>query len=82
MALSTAKRFVAEGARVYVTGRRQSELDKAVREIGGDVTAVQGDIASNDDLDRLYGVIREGAASSVSLRRRPSDADRGWSVGG
>ena len=52
--LATAKRFVAEGAFVFITGRRQSELDKAVAEIGKNVTAVRGDISNLDDLDRLY----------------------------
>jgi NAD(P)-dependent dehydrogenase (short-subunit alcohol dehydrogenase family) len=52
--LATAKRFVKEGAYVFITGRRQAELDKAVAEIGSNVTAVQGDVANLDDLDRLY----------------------------
>jgi NAD(P)-dependent dehydrogenase (short-subunit alcohol dehydrogenase family) len=43
--LATAKRFVEEGAFVYITGRRQAELDKAVSLIGGSVTAVQGDVS-------------------------------------
>lgn len=56
--LATAKRFVAEGAYVFITGRRQSELDKAVAEIGKNVTAVQGDISNLDDLDRLYATVK------------------------
>ena len=52
--LATAKRFVNEGAYVFITGRRQAELDKAVAEIGDNVTAVQGDVSNLDDLDRLY----------------------------
>jgi NAD(P)-dependent dehydrogenase (short-subunit alcohol dehydrogenase family) len=52
--LATAKRFVKEGAYVFITGRRQGELDKAVAEIGSNVTAVQGDVSNLDDLDRLY----------------------------
>ncbi len=55
--LETAKRFVAEGAHVFITGRRQSELDKAKAEIGRNVTTVQGDIANLDDLDRLYATV-------------------------
>ena len=55
--LATAKRFVAEGAFVFITGRRQAELDKAVAEVGGNVTAITGDIANLDDLDRIYKVI-------------------------
>ncbi|MBC3940109.1 SDR family NAD(P)-dependent oxidoreductase [Sphingomonas albertensis] len=57
--LATAKRFVAEGAHVFITGRRQAELDKAVDEIGGAVTGIRSDVASLDDLDRLFDVVRE-----------------------
>jgi NAD(P)-dependent dehydrogenase (short-subunit alcohol dehydrogenase family) len=56
--LATAKRFAREGAHVFITGRRQSELDKAKVEIGGNVTAVQGDVASLADLDRLYAAVK------------------------
>lgn len=56
--LATAKRFVAEGAYVYITGRRQSSLDEAVREIGRNVTGVQGDVARLEDLDRLFEQIK------------------------
>ena len=59
MGLATAKRFVAEGAHVVITGRRQKELDAAVKEIGRNVTAVQGDVANLADLDRLYAVVKE-----------------------
>jgi len=52
--LATAKRFVREGAHVYVTGRRQPELERASREIGSNVTAVRGDVSSLEDLDALY----------------------------
>jgi NAD(P)-dependent dehydrogenase (short-subunit alcohol dehydrogenase family) len=52
--LATAKRFVEEGAYVFITGRRQAQLDKAVAEIGNNVTAVQGDVSNLDNLDRLY----------------------------
>ena len=55
--LATARRFVEEGAYVYITGRRQSELDKAVKLIGRDVAAVQGDVQSLDDLDRIYAKV-------------------------
>jgi NAD(P)-dependent dehydrogenase (short-subunit alcohol dehydrogenase family) len=57
--LATAKRFVAEGAHVFITGRRQAELDKAVDEIGEGVTGIRSDIASLDDLDRLFGIVHE-----------------------
>jgi NAD(P)-dependent dehydrogenase (short-subunit alcohol dehydrogenase family) len=56
--LATAKEFVAEGAYVFITGRRQSELDRAVAEIGGSVTAVQGDVANLADLDSLFAIIK------------------------
>ncbi|WP_070157020.1 SDR family NAD(P)-dependent oxidoreductase [Sphingobium phenoxybenzoativorans] len=58
--LATARRFVAEGAHVYITGRRQAELDAAVGEIGPGVTAVQGDVTSFADLDRLIEAVRAG----------------------
>jgi NAD(P)-dependent dehydrogenase (short-subunit alcohol dehydrogenase family) len=52
--LAAAKLFVAEGAYVFITGRRQKELDEAVRAIGGNVTGIHGDVTNLDDLDRLY----------------------------
>ena len=55
--LATAKRFVEEGAYVFITGRRTAELEKAAKEIGSNVTTVQGDIARLEDLDHLYKVI-------------------------
>lgn len=57
--LATAQRFVAEGAFVFITGRRQSELDRAVKQIGGNVAAVQGDISNLADLDRLYASVKQ-----------------------
>lgn len=59
--LASAKRFAREGARVFMTGRRQAELDKAVAQVGGGAYGVQGDVANLDDLDRLYGIVREQA---------------------
>jgi NAD(P)-dependent dehydrogenase (short-subunit alcohol dehydrogenase family) len=56
--LATAKRFVAEGAYVYITGRRQAALDAAVKTIGRNVTGVQSDVAKLADLDRLYDVVQ------------------------
>jgi NAD(P)-dependent dehydrogenase (short-subunit alcohol dehydrogenase family) len=56
--LATAKLFVEEGAYVFITGRRQSELDKAKTEIGRNITAVQGDVAKLEDLDRLFAQIK------------------------
>jgi NAD(P)-dependent dehydrogenase (short-subunit alcohol dehydrogenase family) len=55
--LATAKLFVQEGAYVFITGRRQEELDQAVKAIGRNVTGVQGDVANLSDLDRLYDII-------------------------
>ncbi|MBB3558837.1 NAD(P)-dependent dehydrogenase (short-subunit alcohol dehydrogenase family) [Rhizobium sp. BK512] len=59
--LGAAKRFVDEGAKVFITGRRQSELDKAVAEIGGDVTAIRADAASLADIDRVYEIVTQKA---------------------
>jgi NAD(P)-dependent dehydrogenase (short-subunit alcohol dehydrogenase family) len=58
MGLATAKRFVAEGAHVFIMGRRQRELDAAIKDIGSHVTGVQGDIAKLADLDRLYEIVK------------------------
>jgi NAD(P)-dependent dehydrogenase (short-subunit alcohol dehydrogenase family) len=57
--LATAAAFAAEGASVYVTGRRQAALDEAVKQIGGDVTGVQGDMGKLADIDRLYDVVQQ-----------------------
>jgi NAD(P)-dependent dehydrogenase (short-subunit alcohol dehydrogenase family) len=57
--LATAKRFVNEGAYVFITGRRKPELDAAVKEIGRNVTGVRGDVSNLGDLDRLFGQIRQ-----------------------
>ena len=59
--LAIAKRFAAEGARVFMTGRRQEALDKAVAEVGGDARGIQGDVSNLADLDRLYATIKEEA---------------------
>ena len=57
--LATAKRFVAEGAQVVITGRRQKELDAAAKEIGGGTIGIQGDVSNLGDLDRLFETIRK-----------------------
>lgn len=57
--LASAKRFVAEGAHVFITGRRQAELDGAVATIGGKVTGIRSDISSLDHLDRLFNIVKE-----------------------
>jgi len=59
--LATAKRFVKEGAQVFITGRRAPDLEKAVKEIGGNVTAFQGDVSVLSDLDRLYDLVKKTA---------------------
>jgi NAD(P)-dependent dehydrogenase (short-subunit alcohol dehydrogenase family) len=56
--LATAKQFVNEGAYVFITGRREPELAAAVKEIGRDVTGVQGDVSNLGDLDRLFAQIK------------------------
>jgi NAD(P)-dependent dehydrogenase (short-subunit alcohol dehydrogenase family) len=57
--LATAKLFVAEGAHVYVTGRRQVKVDEAVKTIGKSITGVQGDVGKMVDLDRLFKQIEQ-----------------------
>lgn len=57
--LATAQRFVAEGAYVFITGRRHAELDDAVKTIGSNVTGVQGDAASLSDIDDLFDRIKQ-----------------------
>jgi NAD(P)-dependent dehydrogenase (short-subunit alcohol dehydrogenase family) len=56
--LATARLFVAEGAHVFITGRRQAELEEAVRQIGKHVTGVQGDVSNLADLDRLFATVK------------------------
>jgi NAD(P)-dependent dehydrogenase (short-subunit alcohol dehydrogenase family) len=56
--LATAKQFVNEGAYVFITGRREQELAAAVKEIGRNVTGVQGDVSNLGDLDRLFAQIK------------------------
>jgi NAD(P)-dependent dehydrogenase (short-subunit alcohol dehydrogenase family) len=57
--LATAWRFVAEGAHVFITGRRQAELDEALKHIGKNVTAVRGDVSNLADLDRLFATVKQ-----------------------
>ena len=56
--LATAKQFVGEGAHVFITGRREQELSAAAKDIGSNVTTVQGDVSKLDDLDRLFARIK------------------------
>ncbi|MHA3700816.1 SDR family NAD(P)-dependent oxidoreductase [Jatrophihabitans sp. YIM 134969] len=55
--LATARRFVAEGAHVFITGRRQEPLDAAVATLGSSATGIRGDVADQDDLDRVFAAI-------------------------
>jgi NAD(P)-dependent dehydrogenase (short-subunit alcohol dehydrogenase family) len=63
--LATAQRFVAEGAYVFITGRRQSELDAAVKQIGenNNISGIHGDVSNMADLDRLYDVVEKQKGS-------------------
>src|SRR5260370_7233311 len=69
--LATARRFVSEGAYVYITGRRQRELDAAVRQIEKNVTAVQGDVSQLADLDRLYATVKQQHRPTATLLPNP-----------
>ena len=67
--LASAKLFAQEGAEIFVTGRRQVELDAAVQTIGSRATGVRGDISDLADIDALYEVVRErGRPVRQSLR--------------
>ena len=59
ISLATARQFVREGAYVFITGRRKAELDAAAKEIGRNVTGVQGDVSNLADLDRLFDQIKQ-----------------------
>jgi len=73
-------RFVAEGAYVFITGRRQTELDAAVNEIGKNVTGIQGDVSNLADLDRLYATIEQKQVTWMVFANagvgQPSRSDR------
>ncbi|GGJ48192.1 hypothetical protein GCM10010121_069160 [Streptomyces brasiliensis] len=74
MALAGAKLFVEEGAHVFISGRRKEALDEAVKLIGRNVTGVQGDSASLDDLDRLFDTVKQekgGCVLRSGVRVRP-----------
>jgi len=57
--LAAAQLFASEGAKVFITGRRQNELDAAVKQIGKNATGVQGDVSNLEDLDRLYAQVKQ-----------------------
>ena len=59
LGLATAQRLVQEGAYGFITGRRQNELDKAVKQIGKNVIGVQSDVSNLADLDRLYETVKQ-----------------------
>ncbi len=73
--LASAKRFAQEGARMFMTGRRQAELDRAVAEVGGTARGVPGDVANPADLDRLYEVVRAEAGRIDVLLANAGVAD-------
>ena len=70
--LAAAKLFVKEGVDVFITGRRQKELDEAVEAIGGNVSGVQGDISKLADLDRLYETVSKVKGGSTSFSPTPA----------
>ena len=71
--LATAKRFVDEGAYVFISGRRQGEVDKAVNQIGRDAIGVQGDVTNLEDLDRLYSTVKRAKKPrSISSSQTPA----------
>ena len=77
---ATAKRFVKEGAYVFITGRREPETAAAVEEIGRDVTGVQGDVSNLGDLDRLFAQIKreKGRLAIVGAARHPGQRHQPW----
>jgi len=70
--LATAKQFVIEGAYVFITGRRDPELDAAVEEIGRNVTGVRGDVSNLGDLDHLFAQIKRENGPISRPRDEPS----------
>jgi NAD(P)-dependent dehydrogenase (short-subunit alcohol dehydrogenase family) len=78
--LATAQKFVAEGAYVFITGRRQAELDKAVKLIGKNVTAVQSDAAKLEDLDKLYETVAREKGKFDILVANAGIADQALTV--
>ena len=79
LGLATAKRFVAEGAQVFVTGRRQDAVDAAVKEIGGTITGVQGDVANWPTLTgSMTSFAKKRAASTSCLPMREGEPSCPW----
>jgi NAD(P)-dependent dehydrogenase (short-subunit alcohol dehydrogenase family) len=69
--LATAKQFVNEGAYVFITGRGEPELARAVKEIGRNVTGVQGDVSNLTDLDRLFAQVKREKGKLDLCSRMP-----------
>jgi NAD(P)-dependent dehydrogenase (short-subunit alcohol dehydrogenase family) len=65
--LATAHRFVQEGAYVFIVGRRQSELDAAVKQIGKNIFGIQCDVSNLKDLDRLYDTVKSCVNTRIHL---------------
>jgi NAD(P)-dependent dehydrogenase (short-subunit alcohol dehydrogenase family) len=82
LALATAKLFVEEGAYVFITGRRQTHLDAAVKEIGRNVTGVQGDAGDLADLDRLFDTVKSQKGSIDILYASAGVGDLNIPIGG
>ena len=77
--LATAKRFVSEGAYVFVTGRREAELAAAIKEVGHNVTAIRGDVSNLGDLDQLSRRSGSRKPLSTSCSRTPEPRNmRPW----
>lgn len=70
--LAIARRFAAEGATVFIAGRRQEAIDAATAEIDGDVTGVRADAADAADLEALYAAVRERAGRTTSSSPTPA----------
>ena len=81
MALATAKLLVEEGAYVFITGRRQEQLDVAVKEIGRNVTGVRADSANLDDLDHLYEIVKAKKGNIDILYASSGVGDFGVPIG-
>ena len=79
LGLATAKRFVAEGAFVFITGRRQAELDGAVKELGENAVGVRGDISKLPDLDHLFFYNHQNWSSTIgpSVKKPPKATNTG-----
>lgn len=81
IALATAKEFVNQGAEIFVTGRRDSEVAVAMKEIGRNVTGVQVDLSNLDDLDRLVAQIKREKDKLDIVFANVGAAERGASGG-